>query len=59
MAKDVTTGPVETLGGEIINVIKKQRGGVKIIYNGKTSNVIKANILAKNGVIHVIDNVIL
>ena len=50
---------METLGGEIINLIKTRRGGVKIFYDGNISNVVKSNILASNGVIHEIDNVIL
>ena len=39
--------------------IKKRRGDVKIFYDGNISNVVKSNILASNGVIHEIDNVIL
>lgn len=58
-AAAVTTGPVKTLGGEEIFLIKTPEGGVQISYNGGTSNVIKADVFGSNGVIHVIDKVIL
>ena len=58
-AAAVTTGPVKTLGGEEIYLIKTAEGGVQINYNGGTSNVIKADVFGSNGVIHVIDKVIL
>ena len=58
-AAAVTTGPVKTLGGEEIYLIKTPEGGVQINYNGGTSNVIKADVFGSNGVIHVIDKVIL
>ena len=38
---------------------KTARGGVKVNYNGGTSNVVVADVKASNGVIHVIDKVIL
>ena len=58
-AADVTTGPVQTLGGEIIDLIKTDQGGVQISYGGNVVNVVTADVMASNGVIHVIDNVIL
>jgi len=59
VAADVTTGPVETLGGEILDLIKTDQGGVQISYNNNIVNVVAADVMASNGVIHVIDNVIL
>merc|ERR1712129_213357 len=59
LAADVTTGPVETLGGETIDLIKKNHGGVQISYKGNLVNVVTADVTASNGVIHVIDEVIL
>ena len=56
-AEDVATGPVETIGGETINLIKS--GGVQIKGPTTTVNVDVPNILATNGVIHRIDAVIL
>ena len=58
-AADVTTGPVETLGGEFIDLIKTDAGGVQISYMGNLINVVTADVMASNGVIHVIDEVIL
>merc|ERR1719309_780063 len=58
MAADVVTGPVKTFGGEEIDLVAKD-GGVQIKYMGGSSNVIKADVQACNGVIHVIDSVIL
>jgi len=58
-AAAVATGPVETIGGEVINLIKTEAGGVQIGYNGNTVNVVAADVMASNGVIHVIDKVIL
>merc|ERR1712008_538894 len=59
LAADVTTGPVETLGGEVIDLIKTDEGGVQISYMGNVVNVVTADVMASNGVIHVIDEVIL
>merc|ERR1712238_475988 len=59
LAADVTTGPVETLGGEVIDLIKTDEGGVQISYMSKVVNVVTADVMASNGVIHVIDEVIL
>merc|ERR1711994_1067449 len=58
-AADVSTGPVKTIGGEVIDLIKTNEGGVQVAYGGNTVNVVAADVLASNGVIHVIDNVIL
>ena len=58
-AAAVTTGPVATIGGESINLVKTARGGVKVNFDGGTSNVVAADVQASNGVIHVIDKVIL
>merc|ERR1712079_936138 len=59
MAADVATGPVETFGGENIDLIKTAKGGVEVFYNGQTVNVVTADVEGSNGVIHIIDNVIL
>merc|ERR1712193_388392 len=58
MAADVATGDVETFGGETIGLVKTEEGGVQVVYNGQTVNVVAADVGASNGVIHVIDNVI-
>merc|ERR1711971_180278 len=58
-AQDVATGPVETLGGETIELIKHHNGGIQIKGPTTSTHVILANIFATNGVIHVIDSVIL
>merc|ERR1712008_450559 len=57
-AADVTTGDVETFGGETVGLIKTAEGGVQVTYMGQTVNVVTADVGASNGVIHVIDNVI-
>merc|ERR1719309_401477 len=57
MAADVLTGPVKTFGGEEIDLFVDR--WVQINYMGGSSNVIKADVQACNGVIHVIDSVIL
>merc|ERR1712228_1104870 len=58
-AAAVTTGPVETIGGEVIDLVKTEDGGVQVMYGGNTVNVVAADVMASNGVIHVIDSVIL
>merc|ERR1712021_260117 len=58
-AADVTTGDVETFGGETVGLIKTAEGGVQVTYMGQTVNVVTADVGASNGVIHVIDNVII
>jgi len=54
MAADVKAGKVETLSGESVEVAVAD-GGVTV--NG--ANVVKTDIMGTNGVIHVIDTVIL
>ena len=58
-AEDVATGPVETIGDEVINLTLTPSGGVEIKGPTLTVNVDVTNILATNGVIHRIDAVIL
>ena len=58
LAADVTTGPVETLGGETIDLIKTD-AGILISYQNNLINVVITDVMASNGVIHVIDKVIL
>merc|ERR1719166_659737 len=58
-AADVATGDVETFGGEKVGLVKTPEGGVQVAYNGQTVNVVTADVEGSNGVIHVIDNVIL
>lgn len=53
MAKDVKAGQVKTVQGSAITV--STTGGVKV----DNANVVKTDIVADNGVIHVIDSVIL
>merc|ERR1712241_904911 len=52
-------GEVGTFGGEDIGLIKTSEGGVQVTYNGQTVNVMGADVMGSNGVIHVIDDVIL
>ena len=58
-ARAVTTGPVETIGGEVINLVKHSNHGITIKGPTTKTYVTTANIFATNGVIHVIDSVIL
>merc|ERR1712241_1595972 len=58
-AADVPTASVGTFGGENIDLVKDD-AGVGVSFNGGArSNVIIADVEASNGVIHVIDAVIL
>merc|ERR1712086_891133 len=59
MAADVASGTVGTFGGEDIDLVKTVEGGVQVVYNGNTVNVVAADVGASNDVIHVIDSVIL
>merc|ERR1712073_29222 len=59
MAADVATGDVETFGSEEVGLVKTANGGVQVAYNGQTVNVVTADVKGSNGVIHVIDEVIL
>ena len=53
MAKDVAAGTVKTVQGSELTITTA--GGVKV----DNANVIKTDIVASNGVIHVIDSVVL
>merc|ERR1712241_1644853 len=59
MAADVATGDVETFGGEEVGLVKTEDGDVQVSFNGNAVNVVAADVKASNGVIHVIDAVIL
>merc|ERR1712214_15086 len=59
LASEVVTGNVATFGGEMVGLVKTDEGGVQVAYNGQTVNVVSADVKANNGVIHVIDAVIL
>jgi uncharacterized surface protein with fasciclin (FAS1) repeats len=54
MAKDVTTGDVASVEGSTIAVV----AGDKVVLNG-SATVTSADVAASNGVIHIIDAVIL
>ena len=54
MAKDVKPGKVTTVEGDKIN-ITKSTSGVKV----NDANVVKTDVMASNGVIHVIDTVLI
>ena len=54
MAADVKTGAVKTVQGQTLNVVASPSGVT--VNNAK---VIKTDIVAKNGVIHVIDTVVM
>jgi len=54
MAADVKSGPVTTVQGQALTV--SARNGSVMVDNAK---VVKADVLASNGVIHVIDTVVL
>ncbi|MCD6043354.1 MAG: hypothetical protein K0R40_2957 [Burkholderiales bacterium] len=54
MSSDVTTGAVPTVQGQTLNVVADS-GGVKV----NEANVVTADVVASNGVIHVIDAVVL
>merc|ERR1712180_74882 len=56
-AAQVRNGAVSTLSGEKIT-LKKSGNSVQVKYNDGTSNVVTADVFASNGVIHVIDKVI-
>ena len=59
LAADVNPGPVETLSGEDITLFKTSNGGVGINYLNNRIIVVTPDIKTMNGVIHVIDQVIL
>ena len=57
-AADIPTGLVKTFGGESIYCINNN-GNVSIDYRGNLISVVTPDVMASNGVIHVIDKVIL
>jgi uncharacterized surface protein with fasciclin (FAS1) repeats len=59
MAADVTSGEVETLNGESFTVEVTDAGVTITDGQGNTANVTQTDITASNGVIHVIDAVLL
>ena len=69
LAADVKSGPIKTIGGEIIDLKnynepqyifeQYEEEGVQISYKNNRIDVVKADVMAENGVIHVIDKVIL
>merc|ERR1711973_291745 len=59
MAADVATGPVKTFGGNSIDLIKDDAGVGVVGPSGNRVNVVTADVAASNGVIHVVDAVIL
>ena len=56
-----TTGVISTYLGDRLHLIKSDNGDVQILnlYNGKSINIVTADIQASNGVIHIIDQVII
>ena len=60
LAADIASGPVKlkTLGGEDIRLMRDW-GRVRIWYKGNGITIDKADVMARNGVIHIIDKVIL
>lgn len=54
MAKDVKAGPVKTVEGSSLTVTVK--GGTVMVDNAK---VVKTDVVADNGIIHVIDTVLM
>ena len=57
LASDVTNGPVETFGGESIN-LKNIKGVIEVSYKGFFVTAFVTDVKASNGVIHVIDKII-
>ena len=59
---DIEIGPLTTMGGEVIDIFFENsttEDAIQIEYMGSLSTVVTADVMASNGVIHVIDNVIL
>jgi uncharacterized surface protein with fasciclin (FAS1) repeats len=54
MSSEVRSGAVATVQGQPLNVVA-ERGGVKV----NEAKVVQADVVASNGVIHVIDSVVL
>jgi len=59
MAKDVTPGMVKTVNGANITVTVDNGNVVLTDGQGNKAKVVKTDIVASNGVIHVIDAVLL
>jgi uncharacterized surface protein with fasciclin (FAS1) repeats len=66
LAADVTSGPIKTIGGEFIDLkiydepsFDQVETGVKIFYKNNRIDVVTYDLMASNGVIHVVDKVIL
>ena len=59
-AADIKTGttPITTIGGEVIELLKTD-AGILISYENNLINVVTTDVMASNGVIHIIDKVIL
>ncbi len=59
MAADVTSGEVTTVEGSTITIDVSDAGVTITDGQGNTANVVQTDIEASNGVIHVIDAVLL
>lgn len=56
-SNSIESGPAFTASGDIVNLIKSS-STVEIQYKNTTVQVVEADIMASNGVIHVIDQVL-
>ena len=59
--ENIATGPVFTLSKEIITLVKTPGESTpnQLEYNGKSINIVVTDIQASNGVIHIIDSLII
>ena len=59
--ENIATGPVFTLSKEIITLVKTPGESTpnQLEYNGKLINIVVTDIQASNGVIHIIDSLII
>jgi len=55
---NIETGPAVALSQDVLNLTKSLDGKVQVGFEDISANVIEADIKAKNGVIHVIDEVL-
>ena len=55
---NIETGPASALSQDVLNLTKNLNGEVQVSFDEKSANVIEADIKAKNGVLHVIDDVL-